>query len=135
MRARSSTCSPAPARSRRSAPGCRSPGASGTLADVFTDSPVTGRLRAKTGTLGQRPVQRRPAGGEGAVRVPPGRRRGGTIQFSLLLNGPGPLTDQSQYRPIWDALAAAARLVPDADRSAAELAPPLTKHRVAARWR
>jgi D-alanyl-D-alanine carboxypeptidase/D-alanyl-D-alanine-endopeptidase (penicillin-binding protein 4) len=81
-------------------------GTSGTLADVFTDSPVSGRLRGKTGTLGNAPFNADPP----AVKTLSGYlpvRGGGTITFSLLLNGPGPLTDQSQYRPLWDAFVAA----------------------------
>ena len=82
-------------------------GRSGTLTDVFTDSPVTGRLRAKTGTLGNAPFNADPP----AVKalsgyLPVGGGAGATIEFSLLLNGPGPLIDQSLYRPIWDALVA-----------------------------
>ena len=89
-------------------------GRSGTLTDVFTDSPVTGRLRAKTGTLGNAPFNADPP----AVKalsgfLPVGGGAGATIEFSLLLNGEGPLNDQSQYRPIWDALAATVGLLPD----------------------
>ena len=89
-------------------------GRSGTLTDVFTDSPVTGRLRAKTGTLGNAPFDADPP----AVKalsgyLPVAGGAGATIEFSLVLNGPGPLIDQSLYRPIWDALADHPRLVPD----------------------
>jgi serine-type D-Ala-D-Ala carboxypeptidase/endopeptidase (penicillin-binding protein 4) len=80
-------------------------GVSGTLTDVFTDSPVAGRLRAKTGTLGNAPYNADPP----AVKTLSGYLPvdgGGAIEFSLLLNAAGTLTDQSVYRPIWDAFAA-----------------------------
>jgi serine-type D-Ala-D-Ala carboxypeptidase/endopeptidase (penicillin-binding protein 4) len=98
-------------------------GTSGTLADVFSDSPVTGRLRGKTGTLGNAPFNADPP----AVKalsgyLPVAGGAGATIQFALLLNGPGPLTDQSQYRPIWDALATALASYPTGPRPA-DLAP------------
>jgi serine-type D-Ala-D-Ala carboxypeptidase/endopeptidase (penicillin-binding protein 4) len=96
-------------------------GTSGTLADVFTDSPVTGRLRGKTGTLGNAPFNADPP----AVKALSGYlpvRGGGVIAFSLLLNGAGPLTDQSQYRPIWDAFVATLAGYP-AGPSPADLAP------------
>jgi D-alanyl-D-alanine carboxypeptidase/D-alanyl-D-alanine-endopeptidase (penicillin-binding protein 4) len=76
-------------------------GVSGTLADVFTDSAVTGRLQAKTGTLGNAPYNADPP----AVKTLSGYLPvdgGGAIEFSLLLNAAGTLTDQSVYRPIWD---------------------------------
>jgi serine-type D-Ala-D-Ala carboxypeptidase/endopeptidase (penicillin-binding protein 4) len=96
---------------------------SGTLTDVFADSPVAGRLRAKTGTLGNAPFNADPP----AVKalsgyLPVEGGAGATIEFSLLLNGPGPLTDQSLYRPVWDALAATLASYP-AGPTPAELAP------------
>jgi serine-type D-Ala-D-Ala carboxypeptidase/endopeptidase (penicillin-binding protein 4) len=97
-------------------------GTSGTLRDVFTDSPATGHLRAKTGTLGNAPFNADPPAVKALSGYLPVRRRGGTIQFSLLLNGPGPLTDQSQYRPIWDDLVAVLADYPSGP-TAAELAP------------
>jgi serine-type D-Ala-D-Ala carboxypeptidase/endopeptidase (penicillin-binding protein 4) len=97
-------------------------GTSGTLRDVFTDSPVTGRLRAKTGTLGNAPFNADPPAVKALSGYLPVAGGGGTIQFSLLLNGPGPLTDQSQYRPIWDALANTLAGYP-AGPSVVELAP------------
>jgi serine-type D-Ala-D-Ala carboxypeptidase/endopeptidase (penicillin-binding protein 4) len=97
-------------------------GTSGTLRDVFTDSPVTGRLRAKTGTLGNAPYNADPPAVKALSGYLPVEGGGGTIQFSLLLNGSGPLTDQSQYRPVWDALAATLAGYP-AGPSVAELAP------------
>jgi D-alanyl-D-alanine carboxypeptidase/D-alanyl-D-alanine-endopeptidase (penicillin-binding protein 4) len=97
-------------------------GTSGTLRDVFTDSPVTGRLRAKTGTLGNAPFNADPPAVKALSGYLPVAGGGGTIEFSLLLNGPGPLTDQSQYRPIWDALVSTLAGYP-AGPSVAELGP------------
>lgn len=80
-------------------------GESGTLTDIFTDSPVAGRLRAKTGTLGNLPFNVDPP----AVKSLSGYLPvdgGSTVEFALVLNGAGTLADQSVYRPIWDALAA-----------------------------
>jgi D-alanyl-D-alanine carboxypeptidase/D-alanyl-D-alanine-endopeptidase (penicillin-binding protein 4) len=98
-------------------------GRSGTLTDVFTDSPVTGRLRAKTGSLGNAPFDADPP----AVKalsgyLPVAGDAGATIQFSLLLNGAGPLIDQSQYRPTWDALVTTLASYPTGP-SPADLAP------------
>ena len=84
---------------------------SGTLADIFTDSPLAGRLAAKTGTLGNAPYNADPP----AVKTLSGYvpvDGGGAIEFSLLLNATGTLTDQSVYRPIWDRLADRAGDVP-----------------------
>jgi serine-type D-Ala-D-Ala carboxypeptidase/endopeptidase (penicillin-binding protein 4) len=83
---------------------------------------VTGRLRAKTGTLGNAPYNADPPAVKALSGYLPVEGGGGTIQFSLLLNGSGPLTDQSQYRPVWDALAATLAGYP-AGPSVAELAP------------
>jgi D-alanyl-D-alanine carboxypeptidase/D-alanyl-D-alanine-endopeptidase (penicillin-binding protein 4) len=96
-------------------------GVSGTLTDVFTDSPVAGRMRAKTGTLGNAPYNADPP----AVKTLSGYlpiEGGGAIEFSLLLNAPGTLTDQSVYRPIWDAFAAMLATYPSGP-SPAELGP------------
>jgi D-alanyl-D-alanine carboxypeptidase/D-alanyl-D-alanine-endopeptidase (penicillin-binding protein 4) len=66
-------------------------GTTGTLRSVFTTGPATGKVRAKTGTLrnvkslsGFFPVQ------------------DGAISFALVLNGGG-VSNQSAYRPLWDA--------------------------------
>ena len=79
-------------------------GVSGTLSDVFTDSPVAGRLQAKTGTLGNAPYNADPPAAKTLSGYLP-VEGGGAIEFSLLLNAAGTLTDQSVYRPIWDAFA------------------------------
>ena len=60
-------------------------GVSGTLTDVFTDSPVAGRMQAKTGTLGNAPYNADPP----AVKTLSGYLPvdgGGAEEFSLLLN-------------------------------------------------
>ncbi|MEY3453014.1 MAG: putative D-alanyl-D-alanine carboxypeptidase [Actinomycetota bacterium] len=66
-------------------------GTTGTLRSVLTTGPATGKVRAKTGTLrnvkslsGFFPVQ------------------DGAISFALVLNGGG-VSNQSAYRPLWDA--------------------------------
>jgi len=96
-------------------------GVSGTLADVFTDSAVAGRLRAKTGTLGNPPYDQDPPAAKSLSGYLP-VDGGGTIAFSLILNGSGTLADQGVYRPIWDALAATLAEYP-AGPSPADLAP------------
>jgi D-alanyl-D-alanine carboxypeptidase/D-alanyl-D-alanine-endopeptidase (penicillin-binding protein 4) len=96
-------------------------GVSGTLSDVFTDSPVAGRMQAKTGTLGNAPYNADPP----AVKTLSGYLPvdgGGAEEFSLLLNAGGTLTDQSVYRPIWDAFAEMLASYP-AGPTPAELAP------------
>ncbi len=96
-------------------------GVSGTLADVFTDSALAGRMQAKTGTLGNAPYNADPP----AVKTLSGYvpvDGGATIEFSLLLNAAGTLTDQSVYRPIWDAFADTLATYP-AGPSPADLAP------------
>jgi D-alanyl-D-alanine carboxypeptidase/D-alanyl-D-alanine-endopeptidase (penicillin-binding protein 4) len=96
-------------------------GVSGTLTDVFTDSPVAGRMQAKTGTLGNAPYNADPP----AVKTLSGYlpvEGGGAEEFSLLLNASGTLTDQGVYRPIWDAFAEMLATYP-AGPTPAELAP------------
>lgn len=96
-------------------------GETGTLAEVFTESPVAGRLVGKTGTLGNPPYNADPP----AVKalsgyLPP--EGGGTIEFALVLNSGGTLADQSVYRPIWDAFANVLAGYPSGP-TAAELGP------------
>jgi len=74
-------------------------GETGTLADIFTDTPVEGRLRAKTGTLNNPPFDQDPP----AVKALSGYvpvDGGGAIEFVLILNGPT-ISDQSEYRQVW----------------------------------
>jgi D-alanyl-D-alanine carboxypeptidase/D-alanyl-D-alanine-endopeptidase (penicillin-binding protein 4) len=78
---------------------------SGTLADEFLDGPMVGRLRAKTGTLDNAPIEIDPPAVKALAgyvdpRDGPGE---GTIQFVLIANTPE-VTDEGIYRPIWKAL-------------------------------
>ncbi len=71
-------------------------GRSGTLSDLFTNSPVTGIMRAKTGTL---------TGAKALAGVVPYSSQEGqqAIIFTLLLNGSG-ISNQGSYRPIWSGI-------------------------------
>jgi D-alanyl-D-alanine carboxypeptidase/D-alanyl-D-alanine-endopeptidase (penicillin-binding protein 4) len=96
-------------------------GVSGTLEDIFKDSPLAGKLAAKTGTLGNAPYNMDPP----AVKTLSGYvplDGGGGVEFSLLLNASGTLTDQSVYRPIWDRLATVLASYPSG-ATPAQLAP------------
>ncbi len=78
-------------------------GQTGTLAEIFTDHPVAGRLTGKTGTLNNPPFNADPP----AVKALSGyvAVEGGTaVEYVLVLNGPT-ISDQSEYRPVWNALA------------------------------
>lgn len=78
-------------------------GSTGTLRDVFVDSPVEGRLLGKTGTLNNPPFNEDPP----AVKALAGYlpvSGGGAVEYVLLLNGPT-ISDQSEYRPVWNLLA------------------------------
>lgn len=83
-------------------------GAAGsTLYDVFlAGQPLSGVIRAKTGTLNNLSDGVTPDGKPAAKAlsgyVP--TEAGGVIEFSLLLNGQT-ISDPSQYRPIWQAMA------------------------------
>jgi serine-type D-Ala-D-Ala carboxypeptidase/endopeptidase (penicillin-binding protein 4) len=79
--------------------------ATGTLSGAFTDGPVAGRLRGKTGTLNNPPFNEDPP----AVKTLAGYlpvEGGGAVEYVLLLNGPT-ISDQSEYRPVWNLLATA----------------------------
>ena len=79
-------------------------GQTGTLSDVFADQPVAGRLRGKTGTLNNPPFNVDPP----AVKALAGYLPvdgGGEVEYVLILNGPT-ISDQSEYRSIWNQLAA-----------------------------
>ncbi len=78
-------------------------GQTGTLSDVFVDHPVAGRLTGKTGTLNNPPFNTDPP----AVKALSGYlpiEGGGEVEYVLILNGPT-ISDQSEYRPIWNQLA------------------------------
>ena len=78
---------------------------SGTLADEFTDTPMVGRLRAKTGTLDNPPVEIDPPAVKALAGYvdPPAGPGQGTIEFVLIANTPE-VTDEGIYRPLWNAL-------------------------------
>ena len=95
-------------------------GQTGTLSNVFTDHPVTGRLRGKTGTLNNPPFNVDPP----AVKALAGYlpvEGGSAVEYALVLNGPT-ISDQSEYRAVWDALADAVDTYP-AGASPADLGP------------
>jgi len=79
-------------------------GETGTLSEVvLTDDQLAGELRGKTGTLNNPPFNEDPP----AVKALSGYvpiDGGGAIEFVLILNGPT-ISDQSEYRPIWEAFA------------------------------
>lgn len=79
--------------------------AGGTLDDAFVDTPMTDRLRAKTGTLyNYDGVPDKPGVKALTGYVP--IEGGGAIEFSMLLNGEM-IGEKVNYSPTWDALAAA----------------------------
>ena len=85
-------------------------GQTGTLVDVFADTPLAGRLVGKTGTLNNPPFNEDPP----AVKTLSGYvpvDGGGAIEYTLLLNGPT-IADQSEYRPIWAELVTALNSFP-----------------------
>ena len=85
-------------------------GQTGTLVDVFVDTPVAGRLRGKTGTLNNFPIDQDPP----AVKALSGYLPvdgGGAIEYVLILNGPT-ISDQSEYRPLWAELVTALNSYP-----------------------
>lgn len=80
-------------------------GETGTLSEIFADTPLAGRLRGKTGTLNNVPYDQDPP----AVKTLAGFvpvDGGGAIEYVLFLNGPT-INDQSEYRPIWAELVTA----------------------------
>ena len=78
-------------------------GQTGTLADVFVDHPVQGRLLGKTGTLNNPPFNVDPPAVKSLAGYLP-VDGGGEVEYVLILNGPT-ISDQSEYRPIWIDLA------------------------------
>jgi serine-type D-Ala-D-Ala carboxypeptidase/endopeptidase (penicillin-binding protein 4) len=74
-------------------------GRSGTLGDQFLDTAMEGRLTAKTGTLGNPPVDLDPP----AVKALAGyftTTTGSTIEYVMILNGPD-IADPDKYTPFW----------------------------------
>ena len=78
-------------------------GRTGTLAGEFVGSAVEGRLVAKTGTLGNPPVDVDPPEVKGLAGYLP-TDTGQLMSFVLLLNAPG-VAIEDGYLPFWDALA------------------------------
>ena len=74
-----------------------------TNLDEFVESAASGRLLGKTGTLNNPPFNEDPP----AVKALSGYLPvdgGVDVQYALVLNGPT-ISDQSEYRPVWDRLA------------------------------
>lgn len=95
-------------------------GVSGTLSSIFAEGPMTGVLKAKTGTLGNLPYNEDPL----AVKALAGEyiaRGGETLSFALVLNQTM-VNDQANYRPIWDALASTMAQYPTGP-TASEMSP------------
>jgi D-alanyl-D-alanine carboxypeptidase/D-alanyl-D-alanine-endopeptidase (penicillin-binding protein 4) len=77
-------------------------GQTGTLAEEFTESAMSGRLAAKTGTLNNPPVDADPP----AVKALAGYVDTGTdatIEFVMILNTPD-ITTERRFAPLWSAL-------------------------------
>ncbi|MEM9040627.1 MAG: D-alanyl-D-alanine carboxypeptidase/D-alanyl-D-alanine-endopeptidase [Actinomycetota bacterium] len=76
-------------------------GRSGTLLDEFTESPVLGRLRAKTGTLSNQPFDVDPP----AVKALAGYVDADTdsaLEFVVIANS-ADVSEPTRYRPLWSA--------------------------------
>jgi len=77
-------------------------GRTGTLADIFVEHPVAGRLLGKTGTLNNPPFNEDPPATKALAGYLP-VDGGGRVEYVLVLNGPT-ISDQSEYRPVWGEL-------------------------------
>lgn len=86
----------------------------GTLADVFSDGPLAGKLRGKTGSLNPNCNPGQLGARSLAGYVP--QTGGGAIEFVLLQNGE---CIAQNYRPLWDQLAAALASYPSGPTTAA----------------
>ena len=95
-------------------------GQTGTLATAFVDHPIAGRLRGKTGTLNNPPFNVDPPAVKALAGFLP-VEGGSAIEYVLVLNGPT-VSDQSEYRPVWDDLADALDTYP-AGASPADVGP------------
>lgn len=78
-------------------------GQSGTLSSVLVETGVTGRLRAKTGTLGNPPVDEDPPGTKALAGYLPSPG-GLSVEFALVLMDPE-ITATERYLPTWERLA------------------------------
>ena len=91
-------------------------GQTGTLADEFTESPMAGRLAAKTGTLYNEPIEEDPPSSKalaGYVSAP----RQSTIEFVLILNTPDAAFDRN-FAPLWQQLGTVLDTYPSGPRPA-----------------
>ncbi len=95
-------------------------GQTGTLANVFVDHPVAGRMRGKTGTLNNPPFNVDPPAVKSLAGYLP-IEGGSVVEYALVLNGPT-VSDQTEYRPVWNALADSLDTYP-AGASPADLGP------------
>jgi D-alanyl-D-alanine carboxypeptidase/D-alanyl-D-alanine-endopeptidase (penicillin-binding protein 4) len=95
-------------------------GQTGTLSTAFVDHPVAGRLRGKTGTLNNPPFNVDPPAVKALAGFLP-VEGGSAVEYVLILNGPT-ISDQSEYRPVWEALADALDTYP-AGASPADVGP------------
>ncbi len=77
-------------------------GRSGTLEDAFVGTTMEGRLRAKTGTLGNPPVDLDPPAAKGLAGYL-GATSGDTIEFVMILNSPD-IDEPENYAAFWLAL-------------------------------
>jgi D-alanyl-D-alanine carboxypeptidase/D-alanyl-D-alanine-endopeptidase (penicillin-binding protein 4) len=77
-------------------------GRTGTLSDEFVGSAMDGRLTAKTGTLGNPPVDLDPPAVKGLAGYFP-TSSGSTIEFVMILNGPD-IANPDSYLAYWSAL-------------------------------
>ena len=100
---------------------------SGTLADEFLDGPMVGRLRAKTGTLNNPPVELDPPAVKAlAGYVDPRAGIGpGTIEFVVIVNTPE-VTDESRLSAALGGTRRTFRDVSDGDRHQILLRPALS---------
>ena len=83
----------------------------GTLIEEFTDSPVEGRLIAKTGTLSNPPIDSDPP----AVKALAGyldAANGSSIEFVIIQTGPD-ITEEGKYQVLWLALGDRLNTYPD----------------------
>ena len=95
-------------------------GETGTLTLEFIESPMAGKMRAKTGTLNNLPVEEGPP----AVKALSGYVRTSTpatIEFVMILNSPD-ITVDRKFAPLWQSLGSALATYP-AGPPARDLAP------------
>jgi serine-type D-Ala-D-Ala carboxypeptidase/endopeptidase (penicillin-binding protein 4) len=95
-------------------------GGAGTLGDAFVGTELEGRLQGKTGTLNNPPFNADPPAVKALAGYVP-IEGGSRIEYTLVLNGPT-ISDQSEYRPVWDLLTEALTSYPSGP-GASELGP------------